>query len=120
MPDWIRGLGMAGLLCLPSVRGVCQDPSVHIPTHRPGNKLLLNGVPIEAGQAVSILLPAPLFIEPIQKTAPEYTEEARLAELEGVVVLSSEIDEEGFARNLKVAQPIGLGLGACPSNARTA
>jgi TonB family protein len=69
----------------------------------------LNGVPIEAGAISTTPLP-PRIVEPIQKTEPVYTEEARLAELEGVVVLSGEIDEEGFARNLKVAQPIGLGL----------
>ena len=110
MPDWIRGLGMAGLLCLPSVREVCQDPSAQIFTHRPGMKPLLNGVPIEPGRAISTTPLPPRIVEPIQKTEPEYTEEARLAELEGVVVLTGEIDEEGFARNLKVAQPIGLGL----------
>ncbi|MGP0071993.1 MAG: energy transducer TonB [Bryobacteraceae bacterium] len=49
-------------------------------------------------------------VEPIQKIEPEYTEEARLAELEGTVVLSGFIDEGGFARNLEVTEPIGLGL----------
>lgn len=110
MPDWIRGFVAAGLLCLPCVRGACQDPGPHIPTHRPGNKPLLNGVPIETGRVMSTTPLPPRIVEPIQKTVPEYTDEARLAELEGVVLLSGEIDEEGFARNLTVAQPIGLGL----------
>jgi TonB family protein len=48
--------------------------------------------------------------EPVQKTDPEYTEEARLAELEGTVLLGGAIGEDGFAHDLEVLQPIGLGL----------
>ncbi len=62
----------------------------------------------------AIYLPAastPLAIDvPIQKTDPEYTDEARVAELEGTVVLRGVIDEEGLAQNLQVAEPLGLGL----------
>jgi TonB family protein len=49
-------------------------------------------------------------IEPIQKTDPEYTEEARVAELEGTVVLRGTIGEDGFAHDLEVLEPLGLGL----------
>ena len=48
--------------------------------------------------------------EPIQATDPEYTEEARIAGLEGTVVLGGVIDEVGFAQNLEVLEPLGLGL----------
>ena len=48
--------------------------------------------------------------EPIQKTDPEYTEEARVAELERTVVLRGTIAEDGFAHDLAVIQPLGLGL----------
>jgi len=48
--------------------------------------------------------------EPIQKIDPEYTEEARLAQLEGTVVLGAEIDESGLAQDLHVVQSVGLGL----------
>jgi TonB family protein len=48
--------------------------------------------------------------EPIQKTNPEYTEEARLAELEGTVLLRGTIGEDGFAHDLQVTEPVGLGL----------
>jgi TonB family protein len=48
--------------------------------------------------------------EPIQKTDPEYTEEARVAELEGTVVLRGTIGEDGFAHDLEVLRPLGLGL----------
>ncbi len=54
-------------------------------------------------------LPLPVA-NPIQRTDPEYTDEARLAELEGTVVLRGTIGPEGFARNLEVAQSLGLGL----------
>jgi len=49
-------------------------------------------------------------VDPIQQTDPEYTDEARIAELEGTVVVGGLIDEEGFARNLEVVTPLGLGL----------
>ena len=48
--------------------------------------------------------------QPIQKTDPEYTAEARVAELEGTVVLSGSIGEDGSAHNLQVVEPVGLGL----------
>jgi TonB family protein len=48
--------------------------------------------------------------KPIQRTDPEYTDEARLAELEGTVVLVGTIDPDGFARDLQVGQLLGLGL----------
>jgi TonB family protein len=52
----------------------------------------------------------PLFGDPVQKTDPEYTEEARLAELEGTVLLRATIGEDGFAHDLAVISPLGLGL----------
>jgi TonB family protein len=48
--------------------------------------------------------------EPIRKTDPEYTEEARVAELEGTVVLRGTIGEDGLAHDLEVTEPLGLGL----------
>jgi TonB family protein len=48
--------------------------------------------------------------DPIQKTEPEYTEEARLAELEGTVLLRGTIGEDGIASDLEVLEPLGLGL----------
>lgn len=65
-----------------------------------------------AGQAIYLPPPAlpNLIGHAIQKIEPEYTDEARLAELEGTVVLSARIDEEGVPQNLEVKEPIGLGL----------
>jgi TonB family protein len=48
--------------------------------------------------------------DPIQRTEPEYTEEARLAELEGTVLITASIGGDGFAHDLNVLQPLGLGL----------
>jgi periplasmic protein TonB len=41
---------------------------------------------------------------------PEYSEEARKARFQGVVVLSVVIDERGVPTNFKILQPLGLGL----------
>ncbi len=65
----------------------------------------------EAGKAIFLPV-APSHIrtaEPIQATDPEYTAEARIAELEGTVVLSGTIDPGGSAQNLEVLEPLGLG-----------
>jgi TonB family protein len=47
---------------------------------------------------------------PIEKTSPDYTEEALVAELEGTVLLTGFIGDDGYARELKVKRPLGLGL----------
>jgi periplasmic protein TonB len=44
------------------------------------------------------------------KVEPEYTEEARKARMQGVVVLNIEVDAVGRARNLRIARSLGLGL----------
>lgn len=83
MPDWMRTLWVLAGLCLPVAQAFCQDPAPP---------------------------PQEVFGRPIQKTEPEYTSEARRAELEGTAVLSGIIDEEGVAQNLEVVEPLGLGL----------
>jgi TonB family protein len=89
MPDRMRALVVGGLLCLPLAAGVCQDESGSHVARAPGTLFLTS---------------------PIQRTDPEYTEEARVAELEGTVVLGGIIDEVGVAQNLEVLEPLGLGL----------
>jgi periplasmic protein TonB len=44
------------------------------------------------------------------KTEPEYSEDARRAKLQGMVVVRIQIDAEGRPRNPKVLQSLGLGL----------
>jgi len=46
----------------------------------------------------------------IYKIEPEYSDEARKAKLQGEVVLYIEVDPRGAARNIRVAQSLGLGL----------
>jgi len=46
----------------------------------------------------------------VSKKEPEYSEEARKAKLEGTVVLSLVVGEDGVARNLSIAKRVGFGL----------
>jgi protein TonB len=46
----------------------------------------------------------------VRKVEPEFSEEARKAKYQGVVVLSIEVDENGTVRNVRVLQKLGLGL----------
>lgn len=48
--------------------------------------------------------------EPVEKVPADYTDEARIAELEGTVLLEGVIGEDGIARDLTVMRPLGLGL----------
>ena len=46
----------------------------------------------------------------IEKFSPDYSEEARAAELEGTVLLTAVIAPDGTARDMRVTQSLGLGL----------
>lgn len=46
----------------------------------------------------------------IYKVEPEFSEDARKAKHQGVVVLSIEVDASGNVRNIRVLQSLGLGL----------
>src|ERR1035441_8780666 len=46
----------------------------------------------------------------LQKTEPGYTEEARLAAVDGSVRISLVVDSEGNPSDLKVTRPIGFGF----------
>ncbi len=46
----------------------------------------------------------------LYKVEPEFSEEARKAKHQGVVVLSIEVDASGNVRNVRVRQSLGLGL----------
>jgi TonB family protein len=61
------------------------------------------GAPMRIGGGVS----APKIVD---RAAPAYSEEARVARIQGNVVLSVVIDEQGLPRDLKVVRPLGYGL----------
>jgi TonB family protein len=44
------------------------------------------------------------------KVEPEYSEEARKARIQGVVIVRAEIGARGQVQNISVAQGLGLGL----------
>jgi len=46
----------------------------------------------------------------LYKVEPEFSEEARKAKHQGVVVLYGEVDTNGTLRNIRVLQGLGLGL----------
>src|SRR5579864_1710797 len=46
----------------------------------------------------------------VQKQEPQYTDEARIAKLEGTVVLTLTVSAEGVPSNLRVTKSLGLGL----------
>jgi TonB family protein len=61
--------------------------------------------------------PPPLHLGPgivppfvVSKAPPAYTDEARLAKLEGSVLLSVVVDADGQPRDIQVIRPLGLGL----------
>jgi TonB family protein len=71
---------------------------------------LLTAVTASAQSAVFSLGPGivPPFVA--AKATPEYTAEARLAKLEGSVLLSLVVGADGKPRDIQVARPLGLGL----------
>jgi periplasmic protein TonB len=46
----------------------------------------------------------------VYRVEPEYSDEARKAKFQGTVVLEVIIDARGFARDIRVVRPLGLGL----------
>jgi len=63
---------------------------------------LRSGVPSRSGASTA---PVVLF-----QVEPEFSEEARKAKLQGVVMLYGEVDTNGRLRNIRVTQGLGLGL----------
>ena len=60
------------------------------------------GVHASTGATVSPVL--------IYKVEPEFSEQARKAKQQGVVILYGEVDTSGFLRNVRVVRGLGLGL----------
>ena len=68
--------------------------------------------PDDAGLPAGVHRPGTYVISPIvlAKTEPEYSEAARLAGLEGTVLLKAVIAQDGSAQQIRVTRPLGLGL----------
>jgi TonB family protein len=47
---------------------------------------------------------------PLQKVEPQYSEDARIAKYQGLVVLSIEVGTDGRTHAIQVREPAGLGL----------
>ena len=47
---------------------------------------------------------------PLTRIDPQYSEDARVAQLQGTVLVSMEIGEDGLAHNIQVVRGLGLGL----------
>jgi TonB family protein len=75
------------------------------PGHPP-NLLAYCDQAIATARSESIVPPVALM----QCGRPEYTEEARIAHLAGIVTLSLTIDDEGVPNEIRVVSPLGLGL----------
>jgi TonB family protein len=73
------------------------------PGNGPGEGGGVGGGVFHAGGGVT----APALVS---KVEPEYSEEARKAKYQGVVVLYVEVDASGRAQNLRVIQGLGMGL----------
>jgi TonB family protein len=72
--------------------------------------LFLTG--LTAAAQAPVFRPGPDVKAPfvVAKANPEYTQEARLAKLEGSVLLSLVVGADGRPRDIQVARPLGLGL----------
>jgi TonB family protein len=67
---------------------------------------------LTAAAQLPVFRPGPDVKAPfvVAKAPPAYTEEARLAKLEGSVLLSLVVGADGHPRDIQVARPLGLGL----------
>lgn len=70
------------------------------------------GVGDEGGPGITSRAKMGSSVKPvlIYKREPEFSEEARKARLEGMVVLLADVDEKGLVVNIKVHKTLGLGL----------
>ena len=70
--------------------------------------MLLAPATLMLGQSADVPRPAPATTAPVlvRKVEPEYTAAARSKRVEGVITLYAEINEDGFATNIKVVKSL--------------
>jgi TonB family protein len=71
-----------------------------------GRSALLVLICAATAGAQNVVAPVALM----QCRQPEYTEEARLAHLAGIVIMSLTVDDNGVPADIQVVNPVGLGL----------
>lgn len=71
----------------------------------PTGTLDFTGDAFQVGAADGVSAPIP-----INRPEPRYTEEARRARIQGIVILSCIVDEQGAVRNIRVVKGLELGL----------
>ena len=86
-----RICGAAGFACLALVLAPAQEPG----SHEPGAQRIGNG----------ISQPVPIF-----RPDPDYSAKARKAKVQGTVILSIIVDENGEPTHIRVVKPLGMGL----------
>lgn len=71
-----------------------------------------DGVGVEGTVRRDVIRVRGQFTAPVllYKTEPEYSEDARKAKVQGVVVLVAEVGPNGRLTNIRVMRPLGLGL----------
>jgi TonB family protein len=74
----------------PAPQQAQNNPPLPAGVYRPGNGVTAPGL--------------------VSKREPEYSEEARIARLGGAAMIQLVVGEDGTGRNMKVTQPLGLGL----------
>jgi TonB family protein len=73
-------------------------------------KLRLTSVVLGMFPALGLAQQAAVARPPIVVTEADYSQEARIAELEGTVSIASTIGDDGHPHNLRIVEPLGLGL----------
>ena len=84
-------------------RTVEPPPEKAAPEQMTETEAPLSGPPLKVGGAVT----APKAIKMVD---PEYSEQARKANLEGTILLSFIVDIDGHPKNIVVTRPLGAGL----------
>lgn len=69
-----------------------------------------DGSGLDAPQAKEIVIKVTRHPQAIYKPEPDYSEEARKARFQGVVVLAVEVGTDGQAHKIRVIRGVGLGL----------
>jgi TonB family protein len=91
------------MFCISAGTAVAQSSSGQTPLLL---ALIEQVTPGNAGRSDNAVPPVAL----VQCRQPEYTEEARIAHLSGIVMMALTVDDNGMPSGIHVVSPVGLGL----------